>query len=112
MANIDNVLKALHCCSSSFDLKCDFCTYYGTEDCEAQLKRDAKQLLEESQSAIGFVQTADSISFISTGDAQKGEERGMALGKLMMYEWIKKEISKRGLMTHELQSVFYNAMFV
>lgn len=52
MPDINQVRKALHCCSSSFDLKCECCLYHGIEDCEAKLKRDAEELLGEYQKIV------------------------------------------------------------
>ena len=69
----------------------------------------AIKLLKKQKSLLGIQQTADSITFISTGDAQKGEERGFLLGKSAMHEWIKKELIHRGLMTDEIRAVFRDA---
>ena len=71
--------------------------------------RDAIALLKEQENLLGIQQTADSITFISTGTAQQGEERGMMLGKNMMHEWLKKELLHRGLLTNEIRSVFDEA---
>lgn len=66
--------------------------------------------LEEGQeSLLGFHQTVDGITFISTGTAQQGEERGIMLGKLCMHDWLKKELIHRGLITDEIRDVFRSA---
>ena len=70
---------------------------------------NAIELLEEQKSLLGIQQTADSITFISTGDAQQGEERGILLGKAFMHEWLKKELIHRNLMTDEIRTVFRDA---
>ena len=51
--------------------------------------------LKEHEGLLGIQQTADSITFISTGTAQQGEARGLLLGKLAMHEWLKKELLYR-----------------
>ena len=53
---------------------------------------DALAMLKEQGNLLGIQQTADSITFISTGTAQQGEERGIMLGKSWMHEWLKKEL--------------------
>ena len=67
------------------------------------------ELLKEQESLIGVQQTADSITFISTGTAQQGEERGILLGKSLMHEWIFKELLYKGLLTDDIRSVFEQA---
>jgi len=73
------------------------------------LAADALELLEEQESLLGIQQTADSITFISTGTAQQGESRGISLGKYAMYEWLKKELLYRGLLTDDIRAVFDEA---
>jgi len=75
----------------------------------ALLVRDAILLLKEQDSLLGIQQTADSITFISTGTAQQGEERGILLGKSLMHEWIYKELLYKGLLTDDIRSVFEQA---
>lgn len=65
--------------------------------------------MEEQEGLLGIQQTADSITFISTGTAQQGEDRGLLLGKLAMYEWLKKELLYRGLLTDDIRAVFDEA---
>ena len=65
--------------------------------------------LKEQENLLGIQQTADSITFISTGTARQGEERGIMLGKSWMHEWLKKELLHRGLLTDEIRSVFDEA---
>lgn len=65
--------------------------------------------LKERDSLLGIQQTADSITFISTGTAQQGEERGILLGKSLMHEWIYKELLHKGLLTDDIRSVFEQA---
>ena len=74
-----------------------------------QLREDALDLLKEHDGLLGIQQTADGITFLSTGTAQQGEERGLMLGKSMMHEWLKKELLYRGLLTDEIQAVFDEA---
>lgn len=75
----------------------------------AQWSDDAIELLKEQENLLGIQQTADSITFISTGTAQQGEERGIMLGKSWMHEWLKKELLYRGLLTDEIRTVFDEA---
>lgn len=76
-----------------------------------ELKKPSK-LEEEQESLLGIHQTADSITFISTGTAQQGEERGIMLGKSYMHDWLKKELIHRGLITDEIRDVFRSAKIV
>ena len=71
--------------------------------------RDAITLLKEQESLLGIQQTADSITFISTGTAQQGEARGLLLGKMVMHEWLEKELLYRGLLTDDIRAVFDEA---
>ena len=71
--------------------------------------RKAVALLKEQENLLGIQQTSDSITFISTGTAQQGEERGIMLGKSWMHEWLKKELLYRGLLTDEIRAVFDEA---
>ena len=66
-------------------------------------------LLKDQESLLGIQQTADGITFISTGTAQQGEERGILLGKSLMHEWIYKELLYKGLLTDDIRSVFEQA---
>jgi len=66
-------------------------------------------MLKERESLLGIQQTADSITFISTGTAQQGESRGLLLGKYAMHEWLKKELLYRGLLTDDIRAVFDEA---
>lgn len=70
---------------------------------------DAIALLKEQDSLLGIQQTADGITFISTGTARQGEERGILLGKSLMHEWIYKELLYKGLLTDDIRSVFEQA---
>lgn len=67
---------------------------------------DALELLKEQKNLLGIRQTADSITFLSTGTAQAGEARGILLGKLIMHEWLEKELLYRGLLTDDIRGVF------
>lgn len=73
---------------------------------------DALALLKEQDSLLGIQQTADGITFISTGTAHQGEARGILLGKLLMHEWIYKELLCKGLLTDDIQSVFEQAKHI
>lgn len=66
-------------------------------------------MLKERNSLLGIQQTADAITFVSTGTAQQGEERGILLGKSLMHEWIYKELLYKGLLTDDIRSVFKQA---
>lgn len=79
-------------------------------DSEVQeIAKAAFALIEELDSLLGIQQTADSITFLSTGTAKQGEERGLLLGKAFMYEWLEKELFRRGLLTDEIRTVFAEA---
>ena len=77
--------------------------------CGQEIARDAVVLLKEQESLLGIQQTADSITFISTGTAQQGEARGLLLGKMAMHEWLEKELLYRGLLTDDIRAVFDEA---
>ena len=70
---------------------------------------DTLELLKEQESLLGIQQTADGITFISTGTAQQGEARGLLLGKMAMHEWLEKELLYRGLLTDDIRAVFDEA---
>lgn len=55
------------------------------------------------ESTLGVVQTANSITFTAAGDAKQGQERGLLLGKMQMYEAISRELILRKLMTKEVR---------
>ena len=78
-------------------------------DVDPWAKEMAEELLKEQDSLLGIQQTADSITFLSTGTAQQGEERGMLFGKAFMHEWLEKELLHRGLLTDEIRTVFDKA---
>ena len=65
--------------------------------------------LKEQKSLLGIQQTADGITFISTGTAQQGEVRGIVLGQARMHEWLEKELLYRGLLTDAIRAVFHDA---
>ena len=110
--DIENGIKALEKCRLC---DCDDCTEEHAShcpwDCIAydELVGKAIKLLKEQRSLLGIHQTADGITFISTGTSQQGEERGIMLGKAHMYEWLKNELLYRGLLTDEIRSVFDEA---
>ena len=70
---------------------------------------DAINVLKEQESLLGIRQTADDITFVSTGTAQEGEKRGIILGKKLMHEWLYKELLYKDLLTDEIRSVFEQA---
>lgn len=114
MPDREKVKKALDCRANDLDFDCRDCAYYIREDTPAycnfrQILRDALALLKEQDSLLGIQQTADGITFISTGTAQQGEERGILLGKSLMHEWIYKELLYKGLLTDDIRSVFEHA---
>ena len=73
---------------------------------------DAIDLLKEQESLLGIQQSADGITFISTGTAKQGEERGILLGKLLMNEWIYKELLYKGLLTNDIRLVLERAKHI
>ena len=86
------------------------CPYNGCNTgCVKTLAKDVLALLNEQQSLLGIQQTADGITFLSTGTAKQGEERGLMLGQLTMHDWLKKELLYRGLLTDEIRAVFDEA---
>ncbi len=72
-------------------------------------KNIAISLLKEQDSLLGIHQTADGITFISTGTAQVAEKRGILLGKLFMHEWLEKKLLYSGLLTDDIRTVFDEA---
>ena len=64
---------------------------------------------KEQEGLLGIQQTADGITFVSTGTAQQGEARGLLLGKFAMQEKLKKELLYRGLLTDDIRAVFDEA---
>ena len=65
--------------------------------------------LKEQDGLLGMIQTAEGITFISTGTVKEGEERGLLFGKKVMHEWLQKELLYRGLLTDEIRDVFNEA---
>ena len=68
--------------------------------------------LKEQESTLGIRQTVDGITFISTGTAKQGEERGLVLGKALMREWLEKELLYRGLLTDDIRTVMHEAKYL
>lgn len=83
--------------------------HYAFGEAELRTIDDAIAILKEQDCLLGIQQTADGITFISTGTAQQGEERGKLLGKSLMHEWIYKELLYKGLLTDDIRSVFEQA---
>lgn len=81
----------------------------GYVDVPQQLAEAILSELKEPSDLLGIRQTADGITFFSTGSAKQGEERGLLLGKLIMHEWLEKELLYRGLLTDDIRSVFAEA---
>lgn len=52
MADIDQVIKVLYCCSSTFELKCECCLYSGKDDCKRRVMREACELLEKYKEEV------------------------------------------------------------
>lgn len=67
------------------------------------LKKRKKR--KKPEGTLGIIQTADSLTFTAAGDAKKGEDRGIMLGKAYMRERIEKELLYRGLLTPEIREV-------
>ena len=63
-------------------------------------------LLKEQNNWLGIQQTADGITFISSGTAAQGEKRGIMLGKALVYERLEKELLYRGLLSDDIRSAF------
>lgn len=117
MNDREKVIKGMeHCLDWEKICDCTSCQYYAYRDghngCVNQMKKDAIILLKEQESLLGIQQTADGITFISTGTAQQGEERGILLGKSLMHEWIYKELLYKGLLTDDIRSVFEQAKHI
>ena len=108
MPDVEKVSYGLRCICYG-DVECKECPYAkdgsGWYDCKSNCAKDALELLKEQQSTLGIVQTANSITFTSTGDAKKGEERGLMLGKEYMREHIEKELLYKHLLTDEIRKV-------
>lgn len=69
-------------------------------------KNIAFALLKEDDNWLGIHQTANGITFISSGTAKQGEKRGIMLGKALMYERLVKELLYRELFTDDIRSAF------
>lgn len=79
MIDREKVIRALSECSSENNAMCDKCPYNGSKGiCIANMASDALALLKEQENLLGIHQTADGITFISTGIAQEGESRGIS----------------------------------
>ena len=101
----DKVIDGAICCLTirrRADDVCKECPYRDEMNCKDSLLAD----LRAEKSTIGIRQTATGIEFISTGDAKKGEERGILLGRATMYEEIKRAVIQRGIMNDELRRIF------
>ncbi len=66
-------------------------------------------LLKSQDDSIEAHQTAEGFTFFSTGLVKQGEERGLLFGKMMMHEWLEKELLYHELMTDDIQSIFEEA---
>jgi len=100
-----NVIKGLE------QFKADFKPFCGNGSDWARVDA-AIALLKKQDSLLGIQQTADRITFISTGTARQGEERGLLLGKAFMHEWIYKELLHKDLLTDEIRFVFERAKHI
>ena len=58
-----------------------------------------------SASTLGMQITAESITFTASGDAKRGEERGLLLGMGIMHERIEKGLLYEHLLTDEVRAV-------
>ena len=112
MSDIKQVMFDIERCICHVPDACRDCSKYKGVDglrCMEELLSDALALLKESDSLIGIQQTKDGITFLSTGTAHQGEERGIMLGKALMHEWIYKELLYKDLLTDEIRLVFEQA---
>ena len=106
MADNQKVIKELQRIA---DIINQYDDMFSVDNVDSWVILDALALLKEQESLLGIQQTADGITFISTGTAQQGEERGILLGKSLMHEWIYKELLYKGLLTDDIRSVFEQA---
>lgn len=111
MPDREKVIKAIETCYT-LGHNCTECPFFTEDDCNDKMMHDALALLKEQDSFLGIQQTEDGITFISTGTAHQGEARGILLGKLLMHEWIYKELLYKGLLTDDIQSVFEQAKHI
>ena len=86
----------------------DWQQWYSDSEVQETAKA-ALALLKEQENWLGIHQTTDGITFISSGTAKQGEDRGIMLGKAYMHEWLQKELLHRGLLTDEIRKVFTDA---
>lgn len=112
MPDREKVIKAYECCKNSYDRICEKCPY--EKDCchdgiPMFVIKKMVALLKEQDNLLGMQQTANGITFLSTGTAKQGEERGILLGKSLMHEWIYKELLHKGLLTDDIRSIFEQA---
>ncbi len=135
MIRRDKVIRGLECMKSikrPTEEDCASCGYKESFDCGRDVSNDAlallkedchncklecllskyddlkekyDALLKENASTLGIHIHNDRITFTATGDAKQGEERGILLGKTIMYEGIEKELLKAGLLTDEIRIV-------
>ena len=112
MTDREKIINAMECHKNKKVCMnhCPYCDGTGDfEECTNKLITDALALLKEQEGLLGIQQTADGITFISTGTAQQGENRGLLLGKYAMHEWLEKELLYRGLLTDDIRAVFDEA---
>jgi hypothetical protein len=115
MPNWEKVIRGLEKCKRH---ECDDCAEKGASqapwDCPVydDFVDSALALLKEQESTLGIRQTVDGITFISTGTAKQGEERGLVLGKALMREWLEKELLYRGLLTDDIRTVLHEAKYL
>lgn len=106
----EKVIKGLECCKETCAEDCPYWNGSITDcSCMINLHADAFALFKEYENLLGIHQTTDGITFISSGTAKQGEDRGIMLGKAYMHEWLQKELLYRCLMTDEIRKVFADA---
>ena len=103
MIDMEKVIKAFDDAKELVWLEDDEYTVGYNAGIEAG-KNITLSLLKEQDNWIGIKQTADGITYISSGTAAQGEKRGIMLGEILMFEKLEKELMHRGLLTDDIRS--------
>ena len=113
MVNKEKIIKGINACKQNNTWWCYHeCPYYQKgfgerpDYCgESVLFKDILTLIREYDSTIGMEINTDGITFTATGNAKQGEERGITLGKSIMYDHIEKELLHADLLTDNVKVV-------